>query len=155
MGPFWGSLGDSRGRRPMVLRSVLAIAAVNALMPFATSPLGLAVLRGIMGVFAGYVAPGIALVVATAPAERQGDLISRIQVALAAGTLLGPLLGAEATRLWGRAAVFWLCAALSAAAVVPVLLFAREERRPSHEQGIVRRFLHDLLYLRGLATFHW
>src|SRR5262245_60846467 len=37
MGPFWGSLADRFGRRAMVLRSMLAIAVVNALMPFATS----------------------------------------------------------------------------------------------------------------------
>lgn len=132
-GPLWGALGDRVGRRPMVLRAAVAISLVMALMPLAPTPGWLAALRVLQGVFAGYVAPALALVTDDVPRERQGRVISYMQVALALGLFLGPPLGAEIAALLDRGSVFYVTSILSAAATVPVFLFAREsprERRP-------------------------
>jgi DHA1 family multidrug resistance protein-like MFS transporter len=122
VGPLWGALGDRLGRRVMAVRSVLAIAVVMALMPLMPTPELLAGLRLVQGLFAGYVAPAIALVSAQVPPERQGRTIARLQVALAMGTLLGPPLGAELSVWFGRAAVFWVTSGLALAGVLPLCL---------------------------------
>lgn len=154
MGPFWGSLGDRVGRRVMVLRSVFAIAIVNTLMPFATSPFWLFALRALQGVFAGYVAPAIAMVLVAAPPERNGRIIARLQVALAVGLLAGPPIAAEIAEGFGRRAVFWFCAGASVLATLPVLFVAREPAR----QGLARAslwrgFLTDLHSLGAHRLF--
>jgi DHA1 family multidrug resistance protein-like MFS transporter len=127
VGPFWGALGDRVGRRPMAIRSVLAIAVVMALLPLSPSPMAMVALRLLQGAFAGYVAPAIALVSADAPPERQGRTIAGLQVALAGGQLFGPFAGAEIAGLLGRAQVFYVTSGMCLLAVVP-LLFAREDR---------------------------
>ena len=151
MGPIWGSIGDRLGRKAMVLRSILAIAVLNALMPFAPSPMWLMVLRAVQGVFAGYVAPGIAMVSAGVPPGRQGRVIAWLQVALASGLLAGPPLAAEVAEYLGRAWVFWFTAVVSGLAALPVLVLAREDRSTlaggPRDQGLVRGFFTDLRYL--------
>ncbi len=101
-GPLWGALGDRYGKKPMAIRANLAIAATTALMPLAPTPLVLLLMRALQGALAGYVAPAMALVSHDVPRERHGAVIARLQVAMAMGTLLGPLLGAEVAQWWGR-----------------------------------------------------
>lgn len=127
-GPFWGALGDRVGRKVMVVRSLLAIAVATALAPLARDPLLLTALRFVQGMFAGYVAPAMALVSASTPRERQGRTLAGLQVALALGLLVGPVVGAEVAAVLGRGAVFWVTSALALVAVVPVVVFAREDR---------------------------
>ena len=154
MGPFWGSLGDRMGRRSMVLRSVLAIAIVNAAMPIATSPFWLMALRALQGVFAGYVAPGIALVSVSAPPGRQGRVIAWLQVALATGMLFGPVIAAEIAEVYGRRAVFWFCAGMSGVAALPVLLIATEAKKSSGARpGVFQGFQNDLRSLGAHRLF--
>lgn len=112
-GPVWGALGDRVGKKPMAIRANLAIAVTAALMPLAPSPLLLMVMRAVQGLFAGYVAPAMALVSQQAPRERHGLVIARLQVAMAAGSFLGPMLGGGIAYLFGRSALFWVTSCLS------------------------------------------
>lgn len=143
-GPLWGALGDRVGRKPMVIRATGAIAVVMALMPLAPTPATLAALRVLQGVFAGYVAPAMALVSAEVPRERQGRVISYLQVALALGLFLGPPLGAEIAAWTGRASVFWFTSLLAALAFLPVALLARDRPGRPHA-GPAPGLIHDLV----------
>ncbi len=127
-GPLWGALGDRIGRKAMVVRSALAIGLCMAAMPWAPSPFWMLVMRLLQGVFAGYVAPAIALVAADVPPERSGRAISSLQVALASGTLFGPGLGELLAAAVGRGGVFYVTAALSVLAAAVVALAVREDR---------------------------
>jgi DHA1 family multidrug resistance protein-like MFS transporter len=135
IGPLWGALGDRHGRRRMVVRSVVAIGVAMALMPLASSPLQMLLLRTLQGLFAGYVAPAMALVSAETPADRQGRTIAGLQVALASGLLFGPALGAEIAAWFGRAAVFSVTAGLCFVAAIPVALFTYEDRAKLQRRG--------------------
>jgi MFS family permease len=128
-GPIWGALGDRVGRRPMVVRASFAIAVSSALLPLAPSLPWMVALRLVQGMFAGYVAPAMALVSADAPAEIQGRLLARLQLAMALGLLLGPAIGAEVSALWSRRAVFHVTTALATLATLIVACFARENTR--------------------------
>lgn len=157
VGPVWGVVGDRYGRKPMVLRSMLAIAVVNGLMPFAPGVGWLVALRAVQGLLAGYVAPAIALVTAEAPAQRQGLVIARLQLAMALGMLLGPAIGAEASAWFGRAQVFHVTAILCLLATVPVVAFAREDRKlprgASGLAGVGAALRDDLGALLGNRVF--
>ncbi|HSR10643.1 MAG TPA: MFS transporter, partial [Thermodesulfobacteriota bacterium] len=61
MQPLWGILGDRRGRKPMVARAMLSLAATNFLMGFSQNATQLLILRFIQGSLAGFVAPSLAL----------------------------------------------------------------------------------------------
>ncbi len=135
LGPLWGSLGDRRGRKAMAIRAIVGIAAVASLMPLASTPLALLGLRALQGALAGYVAPAMSLVSAGTPPDRQAGTIGRLQVALALGLLAGPALGAEVAELFGRPAVFFATSICAALALVPLILFAREDRSSLRSGG--------------------
>lgn len=113
MGPIWGALGDRFGKKRMAVRANIAIAITTACMPLAPSPAWLFVIRVAQGMFAGYVAPVMALGTGQLPRYVHGRIIARLQTAMALGTLLGPYLGAEITGLFGRSALFWVASVFS------------------------------------------
>ena len=118
MGPIWGALGDRYGKKKMALRANLAIAITTACMPLAPSPMWLLMARVMQGMFAGYVAPLMALGTGSLPRYVHGRVLARLQVAMALGTLLGPSLGAEVAALFGRSGLFWVASAFSLASAV-------------------------------------
>ncbi len=134
IGPLWGALGDRFGRKPMALRALLGIALTTGLMPLADSPEALLGIRILQGFLAGYVAPSMALVTANAPPDRQARSLGSLQVALAAGLLAGPWVGAELVRITGqRETVFYLTSVLALLASLPVMLYARDDRQGLRE----------------------
>lgn len=144
-GPIWGALGDRVGRKAMVVRSSFAIAVCMALLPLGTSPLWMLAVRAVQGVFAGYVAPAIALVAADVPPDRHGRTIGRLQVALATGTLVGPAVGTVVVARYGREAAFWFGGGFALIGALLVAILAREDRSrlaavaPAHLLGDVLR----------------
>lgn len=155
-GPLWGAVGDATGKKPMAIRANLAIAVTTALMPFMPTPLALLAMRALQGVLAGYVAPAMSLVSEGAPKEVHGQVIARMQVAMASGSFLGPYLGAEATYWFGRTALFWIASGLSALAAVQLAVFAREARPPATARGaFFASFRRDALGLVLHPVFGW
>lgn len=124
MGPIWGAMGDRYGKKRMAVRANVAIALTTALMPLAPSPGWLVAMRVLQGVFAGYVAPSMALVTGHLPKRVHGRIIAQLQVAMALGSFLGPYVGAELTAWFGRCALFWVASTMSALAAVRVLACA-------------------------------
>ncbi len=127
-GPLWGLLGDRVGRKAMVVRAQLGVGVALALMPLASDPATLTALRVLQGLFAGYIAPAMALVSVDVPREYQGRILARLQLALALGLTIGPPAGAEMAAWFGRGTVFWMSSGLAFASVVPVALLVREDR---------------------------
>jgi MFS family permease len=121
----------------------LAIALSTLLMPFAPNPWVLMAMRCVQGALAGYVAPSMALVTQDAPLEKHGVVIGMLQVAMACGAFLGPLVGAEVSLLAGRSSLFFVTSALSFVAAVVLWLFAREGETTKPAPGST--FVGDLL----------
>lgn len=145
IGPVWGGLGDRVGRKPMVLRAMLAVGIVTALMPLAPTPMALTGLRVLQGLLAGYIAPAMALVSASARPESQGRVISLMQLALALGMVCGPLVGAEVSVRYGREAIFWVCSGLALTASLVAWLFVREDRSELTQRAAGVSVLGDLI----------
>ena len=134
-GPLWGALGDRVGRKAMVLRAQIAIAISLSLMPLAPDPYWFTALRWLQGMFAGFIAPAMALVSADVPAERQGRVIARLQQALALGLALGPPAAAEVIGWWGRDAVFWMAGGLALLSACSVAIWAEDGPVPQAPPG--------------------
>lgn len=130
MGPIWGAMGDRYGKKRMAVRANVAIAVTMALMPFASAPEWLLMLRVLQGTFSGYVAPAMSLVTGHLPRYVHGRVIAQLQVAMAMGMFVGPYAGAEISHLFGRHSLFWFASALSALAAVRVWISADEARAP-------------------------
>ena len=157
MGPIWGAMGDRYGKKRMAVRANLAIAVTTALMPLAPSPGWLVAMRVLQGMFAGYVAPAMALVTGHLPKYVHGRVIAKLQVAMALGSFVGPYVGAELTSWFGRSALFWVASAMSALAGVRVLLSAVDSPPPKASRagtffGAFRGGVSALLGNRAFAT---
>jgi len=139
MGPIWGTLGDRFGTKRMAVRANVAIALTTACMPLMPSPMWLLVARVAQGMFAGYVAPLMALGTGQLPRYLHGRALARLQVAMALGTLCGPCLGAEITGLFGRSALFWVASVFSLLSAV--WLHVRAVDVPPSEAVLSHSFL--------------
>lgn len=91
--PYWGSLADRFGRKPMIIRAGLVLFAIYVLTAFVTNPYQLLLLRLLQGLLSGYIPGAIALVATNTPEEKVGYALSMISAATASGTIAGPLLG--------------------------------------------------------------
>ena len=157
MQPIWGTLGDRRGRKPMVVRAMLGLALTNFLMGFARSAPQLLVLRFFQGSLAGFVAPSLALMASCTPKERIGQVLGTLQSALVTGMIVGPLLGGLLAHFMGyRPIFFWIGFFCLAGAIIVIRWveeeFVREkkERKPGVLEQI--RFVFHSPQLRAMIV---
>ncbi len=153
--PFWGAISDRYGRKPMVLRAMLAAMVTIGLMGLATAPWHLLALRFVEGAFTGTVTASTALVAAGTPRERAGYALGMIQTAVFSGASLGPLFGGVLADQIGYRPTFAVASAMMAAAAVVVLFFVRERFVPAPRPAGARRGVRatfDVLAGRVLLT---
>lgn len=91
--PLWGRIGDRVGHKPMLLRALLALAATQLWLAFATSGTMVLLVRLLEGALAGFIAAAQAYGAGIVPRAERGALMARLQVATALGSVLGPLAG--------------------------------------------------------------
>lgn len=127
MGPMWGSIGDRFGRKLMVVRSMIGLAAFVGAMAWARSPWELLALRIGQGIFSGYIPPSLTLVSIATPRELQGRVTGGLQVAGTVGMIAGPLFGALVLSTGGPDAVFVSVAIAAGTGAALVGFFARED----------------------------
>jgi MFS family permease len=143
--PLWGAMSDRRGRRPVLLVSMIGHAGSYLMMGFADSLWLLALARIVSGVTAANLSTAYAYIAdITTPDERAGAM-GKISAAFGLGFAVGPavggLLAGGATMADANLLRPALAAALaSAAAALAIYLFlpetqhraAREEARGEH-----------------------
>jgi DHA1 family multidrug resistance protein-like MFS transporter len=137
--PFWGTMADRRGRKPMVLRAMWAAMITSFLMAFAATPWQMVALRMIEGAFAGTVAACAALVASSAPKEKMGYALGMIQTAVFVGASVGPFFGGVLADVAGYRVTFLCSTLLFAIGGLVVLFFVRENFKPverGSERGI-------------------
>ena len=107
MQPLWGVLGDRYGRKPMVVRAMMALGAANIVMGFAQTAPQLLTLRFCQGFLSGFVAPSLALLSSCTPENRTGQAIGTLQSSLVTGMIVGPLLGGVLAHFFGYRPLFF------------------------------------------------
>lgn len=91
--PAWGRLGDRIGLRIMVERCTLAMAVHWGLFGFAQSVYHLLALRILLGLFGGFAALSIPLLVSTTPKAHMSRSIGILQTVQMISSAVGPLAG--------------------------------------------------------------
>lgn len=91
--PFWGKMGDTLGRKPMIIRAGFCLAAVYFGMSFCQTPLQLVFLRFLNGALTGFIPGSYALIATNTPQEHAPRSLATAQSASNAGLIAGPPLG--------------------------------------------------------------
>lgn len=103
--PFWGSLSDRYGRRPVMLVSTFAAAAAYLLLAFSRSFSAFLAARLIAGFMAGNIAAAQAYVADVTAPENRARGMGLIGAAFGIGFTLGPAIGALVSHVPVAAAV--------------------------------------------------
>jgi MFS transporter, DHA1 family, multidrug resistance protein len=134
--PLWGMVSDRYGRKPMVLRAMLAGSFTIGLMSLATSPWHLLILRFFEGAFTGTVTASMTLVASTTPKERMGFGLGLMQMAVFSGASVGPLFGGILADQIGYRSTFVVAGACLFISAIIVLTQVRENfTRPVRAAG--------------------
>jgi MFS family permease len=99
--PLWGLLGDKTSRKWMVVRALFGTALVLMALGMVTSPLQLFILRLLQGALGGVVDAVGTFAASQVKPEQQGHVRGKLEGALAAGSMLGPLLGGMMFKWFG------------------------------------------------------
>ena len=110
--PFWGSLADRVGRKPMIERAMFGGAISVFMMGLATNVYQLLIIRIIQGLLTGSIAACTALVSASSPSRKMGYSLGLLQTGFFLGNFLGPLLGGISADMLGFRNSFRITAAL-------------------------------------------
>ncbi len=132
--PLWGALADRYGRKLMVIRAVFGLAIVTALMSIVQSVEQLLFVRLLQGAITGFIASVLALITAGTPPQHAGYAISLHQGAVAAGAIIGPLVGGTLADIVNIRIVFLMVSALALLSAVIVIIWVREPALPAHQQ---------------------
>ena len=124
--PFWGSLSDRFGRKPILVIGVLGNAVSLMLMGFSTTYWMLFGSRALAGVLSSATLPTAMAYIADSTSERdRGGGMGLIGAAMGIGMVLGPGLGGWAAGS-SLSLPFFLAAGLSVLALLLLLVFLPE-----------------------------
>ena len=148
--PLWGRLSDRRGRKVMLLRSMVAISIFTALMGLSQTVWQFFGLRALMGAFSGFSATAITMVASQMPAKRLGYALGWLSTGQLIGGLVGPLLGGAVADLSGSNRVpFFVTSGIATTVTLAAALLVRERFTP--DRGGAKRG-GALAGLRALMT---
>lgn len=142
--PFWGSVADKYGRKPMIIRAGFCLFVIYTLTAFVTNPYQLLVLRISQGLLTGFIPGAIALIGTNTPGHRVGYALSMISTASASGGIVGPLLGGGIAHLVGNRWAFGSAGIIVLISTILVILWVTEENfTPSKTRGSVKNDIKE------------
>ncbi|WP_251554092.1 MFS transporter [Neobacillus muris] len=137
--PFWGSLADRYGRKPMIIRAGFCLFVIYSLTAFVTNPYELLALRISQGLLTGFIPGAIALIGTNTPNKNVGYALSLISTASASGNIVGPLLGGAIAHLAGNRLAFGSAGLIVFISTILVVLWVKEENfKPNKQKGSVK-----------------
>ncbi len=161
--PYWGSLSDKYGRRPMLIRSGFALAALYMLTFFIHDPYLFLLLRIGQGLLAGYVPAAIALVATNTPEEKTGYALGIMATSGATGGILGPLIGGIVSHYMGNRESFVFSGCIVLVSALIAVFFVKEQNfnrktvrssvRQDLKEAFSNRVFVTMLGLVALGTF--
>ncbi len=132
--PLWGRIGDTFGRKKILIFSGLGLATSLFLMGFVTSVWQLFLLRLFTGIFTGFIPMSQAFISTQTPKSIAGRVLGTLQTGNITGSLMGPLFGGMLADSVGFASTFQL--ASFAILISVVLVFATKEFKLETKAGM-------------------
>ena len=129
--PFWGSLADRVGRKPMIERAMFGGAISVFMMSLATNVYQLLIIRIIQGLLTGTIAACTALVSTSSPSRKMGFSLGLLQTGFFLGNFLGPLLGGISADILGFRNSFRITSSLLFIAGWLIFFLVEEKFTPS------------------------
>jgi MFS transporter, Spinster family, sphingosine-1-phosphate transporter len=136
--PIFGTLGDRRGRPPLIALGVAIWSVATGLAGFARGFLSLFIARSTVGVGEaayGTIAP--ALLADHFPIEKRGRVLAAFFCAIPVGSAAGYILGGMVDRMFGWRAAFWIAGAPGLILSLLVLKVV-DPPRGAHDEPSVR-----------------
>ncbi len=128
LAPAWGRLGDRYGMKIMIERCALALAVHWGLFGFARSTYQLLGLRIMLGLFGGFGALSMPLLVASTPKEYMSRSIGTLQTVQMVSSAAGPLIGGALADWIGIRNTCLVSTALSVIALLMIRVLYSETR---------------------------
>src|SRR3989344_4688486 len=125
--PFWGSLSDRIGRRPVILTCLVGISASMALLGFAKSLVWLFSARLLAGFFGANISTAAAYIADVTKPENRARGMGMIGAAFGLGFLFGPALGGILSR-WGYGTGGYVAAGLALLNFLFAVMVLKEPR---------------------------
>lgn len=138
MAPIWGKIADQRGRKLMTIRAGLCLSAIYYLTGAATAPWHVLVLRFLNGALTGFIPSSMSLVATNTPQHLAARYVAYMQVASAAGSVAGPVIGGLLASWVGIRGALNLSGTNVLVSVILVILIVKE---PNKVKGGVRSTL--------------
>lgn len=130
--PLWGRLGDRIGRKWMVVRALVGLAAAMVVMGAASTPLLLVVGRLLQGTVGGVVEAALAFAGSESEDGRKGRALGRSYSATAAGSLVGPVAGGALVTSDRLTDLMFALAVLASILAVACAFGLSTSQRPHH-----------------------
>lgn len=150
MAPVWGSLSDRYGRRPVLLFSIGATAAMLVLFALAPNLWILFLARALHGAAAANISTAQAYVADITTPENRAKGMGLIGASIGLGFTLGPFLGGELAGFGHRVPIL-VAAALSALNFLWAYARLPESRVPEAASLVHRRTLDPRALITGLT----
>jgi DHA1 family multidrug resistance protein-like MFS transporter len=128
--PFWGKLGDSYGRKAMVIRAGFCLAGVYLGMSISTAPWHLALFRFLNGALTGFIPGSITLIATNTPEEYAPRSVATAQAASAAGLIIGPAIGGLLAAAVGYRGAMQISGIVDFIATLLVWWLVQEPKKP-------------------------
>jgi DHA1 family multidrug resistance protein-like MFS transporter len=129
LAPFWGTLSDKYGRKPLILRSTFGISIFVFLISQATDVYQLLFLRIMHGICGGVMPAFTALVAFNLPKDKTGEGLGMLQSAVFSGNIIGPFIGGLLADWLGYRELFLVISFFTLVAGIATLIFIHEPRR--------------------------
>jgi MFS transporter, DHA1 family, tetracycline resistance protein len=150
-GPVLGSLGDSIGRRPVLLFSTIAFSIDYALCAAAPTLAWLFLGRIVAGIAGATFGPANAVLADVTPPEKRGATFGLMGAAFGIGFIIGPVIGG-AIAGFGPRAPFLAAGALAALNAVWILVALPETMAPENRRKFDIRQAHIIGSFRPLLN---
>lgn len=127
MGPVWGKLADTKGKKKMVLRAAFLIGVSYFMAGLVQNEWQLFGVRAFQGFANGFVAAALAIISQSVETRKLGTTLGFAQTALVVGGICGPLIGGVISHVFGMRASFFIGAVLLWLAGIAVWYFVEEK----------------------------
>lgn len=141
--PFWGSLADRFGRKPMLMRAYVGAMFTITAQAFVQNLWQLVALRALQGMFVGTIPAATALVAAGTPPKRVAYALGMVQMAVFTSQTVGPVVGGLMAEVFGFRWTFALGGLMYVVSALLCWFFVKEDfvrpapgQRPSYVENL-------------------